>query len=66
MSNPVISTTSVTVPAVVADVEILDWDVFIEEAPERPHGVIRANLIFAGRDRPIPVEAPPSDLPNHE
>ena len=38
--------------------EILNDDVMIEVAPERPCGTIRVKLVYAGRSTPIPADDP--------
>lgn len=38
--------------------EILNDDVLIEAAPDRPGGTIRVKLDYAGRSTPIPADDP--------
>ena len=38
--------------------EVLNWDVAIEVAPERPSGTILVTLEYAGRGAPLPMEDP--------
>ncbi len=38
--------------------DILNDDVMIEVAPERPCGTIRVKLVYAGRSTPIPADDP--------
>jgi hypothetical protein len=38
--------------------DILNDDVMIEVAPDRPCGTIRVKLVYAGRSTPIPADDP--------
>jgi hypothetical protein len=38
--------------------DILNDDVMIEVAPDRPCGTIRVKLVYAGRSAPIPADDP--------
>ena len=40
------------------ELDILNDDVLIEVAPERPCGTIRVKLVPAGRSTPIPADDP--------
>jgi hypothetical protein len=40
------------------DGDILNDDVMIEVAPDRPCGTIRVKLVYAGRSAPIPADDP--------
>jgi hypothetical protein len=40
------------------EMDVMNDDVMIEVAPERPRGTIRVRLIQAGRSSPIPAEDP--------
>jgi hypothetical protein len=40
---------------------ILNDDVMIDVAPDRPSGTIRVKLVYAGRSLPIPAEEPRAD-----
>jgi hypothetical protein len=40
---------------------ILNDDVMIDVAPDRPCGTIRVKLVYAGRSRPIPADDPWAD-----
>ena len=40
------------------ELDVLNDDVMIEVAPERPGGTIRVTLAYEGRSTPIPAEDP--------
>jgi hypothetical protein len=40
------------------ELDILNDDVLIEVAPDRPCGTIRVKLVHAGRSTPIPADDP--------
>jgi hypothetical protein len=40
------------------EMDILNDEVMIRAAPDRPTGTIRVKLIYAGRSTPIPAEDP--------
>ena len=40
--------------------DVLNDDVMIELAPERPSGTIRVKLVYEGRSTPLPAEDPSS------
>jgi hypothetical protein len=40
------------------ELDILNDDVLIEVAPDRPYGTIRVKLVHAGRSTPIPADDP--------
>ena len=42
----------------VDEFDILNDDVLIEVAPDRPCGTIRVKLVYAGRSMPIPADEP--------
>ena len=48
---------AVTSPAA-GEMEILNDEVLIKTAPDRPRGTIRVKLVYAGRSTPIPAEDP--------
>ena len=41
-----------------AEMGILNDDVMIDVAPDRPSGTIRVKLVYAGRSLPIPADDP--------
>jgi hypothetical protein len=40
------------------ETDILNDDVMIDVAPDRPCGTIRVKLVYAGRSTPIPADDP--------
>jgi hypothetical protein len=38
--------------------DVVNDDVMIDEAPDRPCGTIRVKLVYAGRSTPIPADDP--------
>jgi hypothetical protein len=46
------------VPPRAEEMGVLDDDVMIEIAPDRPCGTIRVKLVYAGRSTPIPSNDP--------
>ena len=61
VSSPSPATTP-RVPVDIIPEEVLDWDACIEAAPPRPTRRIKVRLRDLGRDKPLPVEDPHSDL----
>jgi hypothetical protein len=48
----------VEAPTTLIETEMLNDDVLIDVAPDRPCGTIRVKLVYAGRSVPIPADDP--------
>ncbi len=56
--HPVPAVAPVEMSPAVDEFDIINDDVLIEVAPDRPSGTIRVKLVYAGRSLPIPADDP--------